>query len=288
MSSDPMILPRTPRRAAYRNPWLALPTLLPAAIVALLVLAVFFPSLFTSRTADEMDMAAILQPPDRAHWFGTDPLGRDVFSRVIHGTSLSLSIGVGAMLIACLGGMLFGTLSVLAPAPVRAVLVRLLDIMLSFPDLLLALLVIAVLGRGPENTLLAVGLAGIAGYARLVRSQVLQVRLSGYVEHATALGEHPLYIVARHIIPNTLRPLLIVATIGVGHAILSASALSFLGLGVVPPTAEWGALLADGRNFLDIAPWVSLFPATVVALSVIAITLLGRRLQTILAKGGAS
>ncbi len=98
---------------------------------------------------------------------------------------------------------------------------------------------IAVLGRGPENTMLAVGLAGIAGYARLIRSQVLQVRLSGYVEHAIALGEHPLYIVFRHIIPNTLRPLLIVATIGVGHAVLSASALSFLGLGVVPPTAEW-------------------------------------------------
>ncbi|MBJ7222372.1 MULTISPECIES: ABC transporter permease [unclassified Brenneria] len=288
MSSESMILPRTRRHPSYRNPWLSPATLLPAAMVFLLVLAVFFPSLFTSRAADEMDLGAVLQPPSGAHWFGTDTLGRDIFARVIHGTSLSLSIGVGAMLIACLGGVLFGTLSVLAPTPVRQTLVRLLDIMLAFPDLLLALLVIAVLGRGPENTLLAVGLAGIAGYARLVRSQVLQVRLSGYVEHAIALGERPLYIVVRHIIPNTLRPLLIVATIGVGHAVLSASALSFLGLGVVPPTAEWGALLADGRNFLDIAPWVSLFPATVVALSVIAITLLGRRLQTILAKGGAS
>lgn len=276
------------RHTLYRNPWLSPATLLPAAIVFLLVLAVFFPALFTSRSVDEMDLGAILQPPSGDHWFGTDTLGRDILARVIHGTSLSLSIGAGAMLIACLGGVLLGTLSVLAPSPVRQVLVRLLDIMLAFPDLLLALLVIAVLGRGPENTLLAVGLAGIAGYARLVRSQVLQVRLSGYVEHAIALGEHPLYIVVRHIIPNTLRPLLIVATIGVGHAILSASALSFLGLGVVPPTAEWGALLADGRNFLDIAPWVSLFPASVVALSVIAITLFGRRLQTILAKGSAS
>lgn len=287
MSSEPMTLSPTRRRTRYRNPWFSPATLLPAAIVLLLVLAVFFPALFTSRTVDEMDLGAVLQPPSSAHWFGTDTLGRDILARVIHGTSLSLSIGVGAMLIACLGGVLFGTLSVLAPAPLRAVLVRLLDIMLAFPDLLLALLVIAVLGRGPENTLLAVGLAGIAGYARLVRSQVLQVRLSGYVEHAIALGEHPLYIIGRHIIPNTLRPLLIVATIGVGHAILSASSLSFLGLGVVPPTAEWGALLADGRNFLDIAPWVSLFPATVVAVSVIAITLLGRRLQTILATGGS-
>ncbi|GAB7266762.1 hypothetical protein DZJ_33130 [Dickeya ananatis] len=232
-----------------RRPWLAPATVLPALAVLLLLLAVFFPSLFTHRLPDEMDMGAVLQPPSAGHWFGTDPLGRDVFTRVIYGTSLSLSIGVGAMLIACVGGVLLGTLSALAPLPVRRVLVRLLDIMLAFPEMLLALLVIAVLGRGPENTLLAVGLSGVAGYARLVRSQVLQVKLSGYVEHAIALGEHPLYIVVRHIIPNTLRPLLILATIGVGNAVLSASALSFLGLGVVPPTAEWGALLADGRNF---------------------------------------
>ncbi|MCO4312947.1 ABC transporter permease [Pectobacterium versatile] len=287
MSSEPMPFTQTPSRKIYRSPWLSTATLLPAAIVFLLALAVFFPSLFTNRTADEMDMGAVFQSPNSNYWFGTDQLGRDIFSRIVHGTSLSLGIGVGAMLIACFGGVLFGTLSVLAPLRVRQVLVRLLDIMLAFPDLLLALLVIAVLGRGPENTMLAVGLAGIAGYARLIRSQVLQVRLSGYVEHAIALGEHPLYIVFRHIIPNTLRPLLIVATIGVGHAVLSASALSFLGLGVVPPTAEWGALLADGRNFLDIAPWVSLLPASVVALSVISITLLGRRLQAILAKGEA-
>ncbi|MBP2848182.1 ABC transporter permease [Dickeya oryzae] len=270
-----------------RRPWLAPATVLPALAVLLLLLAVFFPSLFTHRLPDEMDMGAVLQPPSTGHWFGTDPLGRDVFTRVVYGTSLSLSIGVGAMLIACVGGVLLGTLSALAPLPVRRVLVRLLDIMLAFPEMLLALLVIAVLGRGPENTLLAVGLSGVASYARLVRSQVLQVKLSGYVEHAIALGEHPLYIVVRHIIPNTLRPLLILTTIGVGNAVLSASALSFLGLGVVPPTAEWGALLADGRNFLDIAPWVSLFPASVVALSVIVITLLGRRLQAILAKGAA-
>ncbi|WP_071603800.1 ABC transporter permease [Dickeya zeae] len=269
------------------RPWLAPATVLPALAVLLLLLAVFFPSLFTHRLPDEMDMGAVLQPPSAGHWFGSDPLGRDVFTRVVYGTSLSLSIGVGAMLIACVGGVLLGTLSALTPLPVRRVLVRLLDIMLAFPEMLLALLVIAVLGRGPENTLLAVGLSGVAGYARLVRSQVLQVKLSGYVEHAIALGEHPLYIVVRHIIPNTLRPLLILATIGVGNAVLSASALSFLGLGVVPPTAEWGALLADGRNFLDIAPWVSLFPASVVALSVIVITLLGRRLQAILAKGAA-
>ncbi|WP_077274164.1 ABC transporter permease [Klebsiella variicola] len=270
----------------YRNPWLAPGTSIPLLLVLLLVVAVFFPSLFTPYTPEQMDFSAILQPPDLRHWFGTDQLGRDVFTGVVYGTSLSLSIGVGATLIASAGGIVLGTLAGLAPRAVRQLLVRLLDIMLAFPDLLLALLAITVLGRGPENTLLAVGLAGIAGYARLVRAQVLQVRLSGYVQHAVALGEPPMVIILRHIVPNTLRPLLVLATVGIGYSILSASALSFLGLGVTPPTAEWGALLSEGRNFLDSAPWVSLLPASVVALSVIAITLLGRRVQTLIAKGG--
>lgn len=282
------LLLRVARRdgGRYRNPWLAPGTSIPLLLVLLLVVAVFFPSLFTPYTPEQMDFSAILQPPELRHWFGTDQLGRDVFTRVVYGTSLSLSIGVGATLIASAGGIVLGTLAGLAPRAVRQLLVRLLDIMLAFPDLLLALLAITVLGRGPENTLLAVGLAGIAGYARLVRAQVLQVRLSGYVQHAVALGEPPMVIILRHIVPNTLRPLLVLATVGIGYSILSASALSFLGLGVTPPTAEWGALLSEGRNFLDSAPWVSLLPASVVALSVIAITLLGRRVQTLIAKGG--
>lgn len=282
------LLLRVARRdgGRYRNPWLAPGTSIPLLLVLLLVVAVFFPSLFTPYTPEQMDFSAILQPPDLRHWFGTDQLGRDVFTRVVYGISLSLSIGVGATLIASAGGIVLGTLAGLAPRAVRQLLVRLLDIMLAFPDLLLALLAITVLGRGPENTLLAVGLAGIAGYARLVRAQVLQVRLSGYVQHAVALGEPPMVIILRHIVPNTLRPLLVLATVGIGYSILSASALSFLGLGVTPPTAEWGALLSEGRNFLDSAPWVSLLPASVVALSVIAITLLGRRVQTLIAKGG--
>ena len=282
------LLLRVARRdgGRYRNPWLAPGTSIPLLLVLLLVVAVFFPSLFTPYTPEQMDFSAILQPPDLRHWFGTDQLGRDVFTRVVYGTSLSLSIGVGATLIASAGGIVLGTLAGLAPRAVRQLLVRLLDIMLAFHDLLLALLAITVLGRGPENTLLAVGLAGIAGYARLVRAQVLQVRLSGYVQHAVALGEPPMVIILRHIVPNTLRPLLVLATVGIGYSILSASALSFLGLGVTPPTAEWGALLSEGRNFLDSAPWVSLLPASVVALSVIAITLLGRRVQTLIAKGG--
>jgi peptide/nickel transport system permease protein len=277
-----------PLARGRRRPWLAPGLLLPFGFVLVLVAATLAPHWFTALAPDAVDVAAILQPPGKAHWFGTDELGRDVFSRVIHGTARSLTIGLGATLIGCLGGVVLGTLAALAPAVLRKLLVRLIDVLLAFPDLLLALLVIAVLGRGPINTLIAVGLAHIAGYARLVRSQVLQVKEAGYVEHAVALGEHPWTIITSHIVPNTTRPLIVLATIGVGGSVLAASGLSFLGLGVVPPEAEWGALLASGRSFIEVAPWLSLLPATVVALSVIAITLVGRRLQTLLARGDVS
>lgn len=272
-------------RVVQRHPWRSPGLLLPLAFVLLLAVAMCAPEWFATLPPDAIDPNAVLQPPGPDHWFGTDELGRDLFSRVIYGTSASLTIGVGATVVACLGGISLGTATALAPRLIRGFLVRLIDILLAFPELLLALLVIAVLGRGPVNTLLAVGLSHIAGYARLVRSQVLRVKLAGYVEHALALGEHPWTIIINHIVPNTIRPLLILATIGVGTSVLAASALSFLGLGVVPPEAEWGALLADGRNYIDVAPWLSLIPATVVAVSVIAITLLGRRLQVLLATG---
>jgi peptide/nickel transport system permease protein len=290
LSSDDGALPLVSARLAGESrlhPWRAPGLLIPLAFVLLLVAATAAPEWFTAAQPDAVDVDAILQLPGHEHWFGTDELGRDLFCRVIYGTSQSLAIGVGATALGCLGGIALGTAAALTPSLMRKLLVRLIDILLAFPDLLLALLVIAVLGRGPVNTLLAVGLAHIAGYARVIRSQVLQVRLSGYVEHAIALGEHPWAIIVSHIVPNATRPLLVLATIGVGSSVLSASALSFLGLGVVPPAAEWGALLASGRNFLDVAPWMSLLPATVVALSVISITLLGRRLQTLLARGDA-
>lgn len=268
-----------------RRPWRAPGLLLPLFIVLLLLATAAAPHVFTTLAPDAVDTDAILLPPSLVHWFGTDQLGRDVFTRVVHGTAQSLGISIGATLIGCAGGTLLGTASALAPLGLQRLLVRLIDILLAFPEILLALLIIAVLGRGPANTLLAVGLSSIAGYARLVRSQVLRVWQSGYVEHAVALGEPTGAIIARHVIPNAVRPLVVLATIGVGNAVLSASALSFIGLGVVPPAAEWGALLADGRNFLDTAPWISLLPATVVAVSVIAITLLGRRLQLLLSQG---
>lgn len=271
-----------------RHPLLQPGVLIPGAVVLTLLVAVVAPGLLTSYDPATGDTQAVFQPPTAEHPFGTDQLGRDVFARTVYGAGISLGIGLGATLIAIVLGTLIGALAALGPRGIDRVVVRLIDIFLAFPELLLALLVIAVLGRGPINVLLAVGISAAAGYARLIRAQLLQVRLHGYVEHARALGEPPWRILGEHIVPNAIRPLVVLATIGVGTSILSASSLSFLGLGVVPPTPEWGALLADGRSYLSVAPWASLFPATVVAVSVISITLLGRKLQSHLAKGGTS
>ncbi|WP_017346815.1 ABC transporter permease [Pantoea sp. A4] len=283
MNHDPLLYEHP--LALRRRRKFSLTGSLPLAFVVLLLLVVLVPHWFTHYLPDDMDMDAILQPPSLHHLFGTDALGRDLYSRVVYGSALSLSIGLGATVLATAGGIVLGLLTSLGPRWLRQPLVHLLDILLAFPELLLALLIVAVLGRGPSNTLLAVGLSGIASYARLLRAQVLQVKLSGYVQQAVVLGERRTTIVLRHILPNALRPLLVVATLGVGQALLNASSLSFLGLGVVPPVAEWGALLADGRDFLDTAPWISLLPASVVALSVIALTLTGRRIQSRLTQG---
>lgn len=258
---------------------------LPALVVAVLLAMAVMPQLFVSQAPEAIDTSALLAPPSGDHWFGTDQLGRDVYARVVHGASYSLPIGLGATALALGIGLVAGLAAALGPRGMDRVVVRALDILLAFPELLLALLVIAVMGPGPLNTTIAVGLAGAAGYGRLIRSQVLRVRLSGYVEAAVALGERPGRIVLGHIVPNVLRPVLVLATVGVGTSLLAASSLSFLGLGVAPPVPEWGAMLADGRNFLSAAPWMSLFPATMVLVAVVAVTVLGRSLQRALARG---
>lgn len=252
---------------------------LPSVFVAFLVVLVAVPDAIATHGPNVADSAVVLSAPSGEHWFGTDQLGRDVFSRVVHGARYSVLIGLGATAVGVIAGTVVGLAAALAPRGVDVVAVRLIDVLLAFPELLLALLVMAVLGPSPENTLIAVGAAATPGYARLIRSQALRVKRSGYVEQAVTLGIHPVTIVRVHLVPNVIRPLLVLATIGIGSAILSASALSFLGLGVPPPLPEWGAQLADGRSFLQRAPWMSLFPASFVALTVISITVLGRTVQ---------
>lgn len=254
--------------------------LVAAALVLLLVgVAAVAPKLLTGTDPLAADPFAALEAPGGAHWFGTDQLGRDVFTRVVHGARYSLSIGVAATLLSVLAGGLVGLLAGLAPRAVDEVLSRALDVLSSFPEVLLALLFIAFTEPGTPSLVMAIALAFAPRYGRIVRAQTLLVRRSGYVEQAVTFGLSRTRLAWRHILPNVLGPLPILATIGLGSAIVNASALSFLGMGPQPPSPEWGAMLAESRNYLRVAWWAAILPGATLTVTVIALTAVGRRLQ---------
>lgn len=256
-----------PTRAA---PWLAW------GVLAVLALAVVVPGWLAP--ADPLDATARLayQAPNAAHWLGTDENGRDVLSRLIHGARPSLLIGFAATVLAVVIGTVLGLLAGLAPARLDNLLMRGVDVLLAFPDLLLALVIITLFGQGTLNLILAVGIAAVPRYARLVRAQTRIIRRAAFVEAAITLGQSPLKVVVRHVLPNAVQPLLILATLGLGGAITAGAALSFLGFGAPPPAPEWGGMLAIGRSFLANAPWLVAWPALAITLTVISISAIGR------------
>lgn len=252
------------------------PTVLIAAVILLLIAAVIIaPGLFTTRAPNLTDPVNALHGPSGSHPFGTDQLGRDLYTRVLYGTRSSLLLGLGATALAITGGTVLGLTASLGGRAADQILMRIADILLSLPDLLLALLVIAVLGSGTGNIMIAIGLAFIPGYARLVRAEAMVVRRSGYVEAARGLGLRRHQLLLRHILPNTLAPLLTLATVGFGTALIAAAGLSFLGLGPQPPSPEWGAMLSAGRDFLQTAWWLGLFPGLAITTTVISVNVVG-------------
>jgi peptide/nickel transport system permease protein len=218
-------------------------------------------------------------PPGAQHPAGTDLFGRDLATRVLYGGRLSLGIGAAAVLISSLPGTLLGLLAGYYGRWADRIISWWVDVMLAFPTILLALTFVAALGTGPLNVVLAVGIAGIPNYTRLVRGQVLSARRQPYVRAAVVVGASPTRIVLRHILPNVFGPILVLATLDVGWAMLNASALSFLGLGVQAPTPEWGLMLNEGRGYLRNAPWVTAVPGLAIALTVLAVNLLGDALR---------
>ncbi len=269
------IPPPVRRRALRRNP----AGLLGMIILALIVTVMLLASVLSPYDPLDMAPGQQLLPPSITHPLGTDLFGRDVFSRVLYGSRISLPVGVIAALIAALPGILLGLISGYYGGKIDSVTMRVMDMLLAFPGLILALGIVAVLHPGLSNVMLAVGLAGIPTYTRTVRSSVLTVKRSLYVRAARAVGCRDSRILLRHILPNVLAPVIVLSTLNVGRSILHASALSFLGLGVQPPTPEWGAMIDEGREILRIAPWVSLTPAAMILLTVLAINLLGDGLQ---------
>lgn len=249
------------------------------AALAFLALSAIVPELFTSVDPLAISPREAFQPPSAAHWFGTDESGRDVFSRTIHGARPSLLIGVAATAIGIGLALILGILGGLGPKPVDYTVTRIGEVLFALPGLLLALVFIAIVGPGIVTSTIAVGIAAAPGYARIIRSQIRAVRGAPYVEAATVLGRSRFTIVRRHILPNAVAPVFVLATLGVGQAIVWASSLSYLGLGAVPPAAEWGAMLSAGRTYLSNAWWLTVFPGLFIVLAAGAATSLGRSLQ---------
>ena len=220
-----------------------------------------------------------LQPPSLANPFGTDDFGRDVLSRVIHGARISLRVGVTAVLIALVLGVPIGLVSGYWGGALDQVLMRAMDLMLAFPSILLAIAIVAILGPGLENAMLAVGVVAVPQYARLVRASALSVRGQDYVQAMHALGAGDFHILFFSVLPNCLTPLIVQSTLGLATAILDAAGLSFLGLGAQPPLPEWGAMLTGGRELVLRAPWVLTFPGVAIFLTVLAFNLLGDGLR---------
>ncbi|BBH68975.1 ABC transporter permease [Actinoplanes sp. OR16] len=246
--------------------------------LALILLAVAVPDALGGDPL-AADPLHVLQAPSADHWFGTDQLGRDVFDRVVHGARHSLAIGVAATLIAVGAGILLGLFAGLGHRYADEAFSRTFDALSAFPLVLLALLFIAIAGAGTASLVVAIGVALTPHYARVVRAQTFVVRRAPYVTHAVAFGASRPRLVVRHVLPNVLGPLPVIAVIGLGEAVLIAAGLSFLGLGPQPPSPEWGAMLSEGRGYLHIAWWASILPGLVVTGTIISLTVAGRHLQ---------
>ncbi|MDX6655167.1 MAG: peptide/nickel transport system permease protein, partial [Solirubrobacterales bacterium] len=244
-------------------------------VVAFFVVAMIVPSLLTGQDPYAVNLEQTLQSPSWAHIMGTDQSGRDLYARIIYGARESLLIGLGATALGMAVAILLGVLAGLGNKWVDGIISRGVEVMFAFPILLLALLFVAVFGPSVTTEIVAVGLGTAPGYARMVRGQVLSVRDSGYVEAARALGHPYASIVRRHIFPNAMRPLVVVMTLGVGQSIVWASGIAFLGLGVPPPSPEWGALLNAGRNYITQAWWLEVMPGVAIVLFSLSLTTLG-------------
>jgi len=227
------------------------------------------------------DLPKRLSPPAAGHWLGTDPLGRDILSRIVYGARLSIPVGVAAVVLAVFLGIVVGSVAGLTGGVADEAIMRATDVMLAFPTVILAMVITAALGAGIQNAVIAIMVAWWPSYARLVRGLVLSVREREYVEAARAVGAAQLRIFLRHVLPGMISPIVILATLDVGHAILTFASLSFLGLGPPPQIPEWGSMIASGRNYLA-EWWISTFPGLAILSLVLAFNVVGDSLRDLL------
>lgn len=247
------------------------------AVVIAISQALGFQILPYDPNVGDMDKAFIA--PCAEHWFGTDQLGRDIFSRVLDGTKISLSVGVAAVSIALISGTLLGAIGGFFGGRLDNLIMRAMDVILSVPSILLAITFMAAMGRGLDKAVLAIGLVSIPEYARIARSCVMAVKANDYIQAARVTGDSNLRIILKHIVPNITSPIVVRATLGISSAVLDTAALGFLGLGVQPPFAEWGDMLARSRSFIFSAPYTLIFPGLAITITVLAFNLFGDGLR---------
>ncbi|HEV8310264.1 MAG TPA: ABC transporter permease [Methylomirabilota bacterium] len=245
------------------------------ALIVLLALTAGLAPVLAPFDPTAVSLARAYQGPDPEHWLGTDEVGRDILSRLLYGARLSLATGLIAVAVALALGVPVGLVAGYGGPTADLLLMGVMDVMLAFPALLLAILIVTILGAGAESAMLAVGLSSVPIFARLVRASTLTIRQSDYVSAARALGVSAPVLVLRHVLPNALSPLLVQSTLRIATAILTAAGLGFLGLGAQPPAAEWGLMLNQGRAYLQTAPHIVLFPSLAIMLAVLAFNLFG-------------
>ncbi len=250
-------------------------------IIVIIIFAIFAPFI-AMYDPTAIDDQSLLTPPSKYHIFGTDTLGRDIFSRIVYGSRISLSIGFIAVGIAVLIGIFFGSIAGYYDGRIDSVIMRFVDIMLCFPTFFLILAVVAILEPSIFNIMVVIGATSWMGVARLVRAEVLSLKERDYVAASRVMGASDGWIILKHLIPNAIGPVLVSTTLGIGGAILVESALSFLGIGVQPPTPSWGNILMDGKSTLGVAWWLTVFPGIFILLTVLAYNLLGEGLRDIL------
>jgi peptide/nickel transport system permease protein len=253
--------------------------LIGAVLILVLICMAIISSFYTPYDPLKLDFHARLQSPSAQHFLGTDQLGRDVFSRVLTASGVTAMISIMTVLFASTFGTLIGAVSGYIGGRLDRTVMILMDALLAFPGILLALGIMAVIGPSQYGIVIALGLAYLPGVVRVIRGTVLSIREKEFIEASMVTGNSELYTVLRHVIPNCITPLTVISTAMFGGALLSESALSFLGLGVPPPAPTWGGMLADGREFMDSAPWLSIFPGLAISLALLGINLFGDALR---------
>ncbi|MFF5996676.1 ABC transporter permease [Lysinibacillus sp. KU-BSD001] len=268
-----------PWKEAWRSFKKSKSALFGMGIVLFFILLAIIGPYIAPQGINEQNLAERLVPPSSEYWFGTDDLGRDIFSRILHGTRISLTVGFTAVILSAVTGSFLGIIAGYYGRWLDTMISRLFDIMLAFPSILLAIAIVSILGPSLQNALIAIAIINVPNFGRLIRSRVLTVKEEEYIHAARAIGMKNARILWRHILPNSMTPIIVQGTLAVATAIIEAAALGFLGLGAEAPTPEWGKMLADARIFLLNAPWAMIFPGLAIMLTVIGFNLMGDGLR---------